>query len=99
MIVYNSSEDLCENNPRKEAKKVVNAMLGLTRNCPYRKPLISCENLRKIINLPKSRIKIITSETIVKSPISIHLVVDHDTGRSCLEVEFQVINRVKMFDM
>lgn len=93
MTVYESKKDICDGDSKSQMTKLVKAFLGIENGCPIGADKVVCFRNKKIMKLTKSAIRLLPSTGIDKSRSFFHADIVHDTGKSCFEGEFEVLNK------
>lgn len=93
MTVYESKKNICDGDNKNQMLKLSKAFLGIENGCPIKAEKVVCYKNKKIMKLTKSSIRLLPSTAIDKSHSFFHADIIHDTGKSCLEGEFQIVNK------
>lgn len=94
-MVFEGKIDICDQKKKSDMIALSLAGFSIPKRCPVTASYTSCRNNEKVLSFSESSRRLLSAFSMVAREAVIKVVLTHDTGTSCFEVETEV-NKLKI---
>lgn len=91
ITVFEGKTDICDKKKRMDMVKLPLHGFGVPNRCPITSNFTFCRNDEKVFTFSESSKKLISAFAIVAKRSVIKVMITHDTGKSCFEVDSEIV--------